>query len=101
MAHLQMKSYDKSKIDFESLKENENFSTIANYHLGNLAMIEHKRELAVSFWLKANANKNEDAQSKLDLFHTFTGNYLLLLIEVNSTLESLFSFLITCENSSK
>ncbi len=58
--------------------------------------MDRNRELAVSFWLKADEHKNENAKIKLDFFHTFTGNYLLdnsqVMRKVNSNSNSQFIY---------
>lgn len=77
IANYHMKNYEKSKSDFEILLKNEKFLSDTYYYLGNIANINKDRELAVSYWLKADELKNENAKIKLDNFHTYTGNYLL------------------------
>jgi hypothetical protein len=77
MAKYLIKNYDESKSDFETLNNNDKFPSIANFYLGNIAIIDKDRELAIKYWLKADEYKNENAKLKLDLFHTYTGNYLL------------------------
>jgi len=77
LANYQTKNFEKAKSDFETLINNEMFPAIANFYLGNLAIIDRDRKLAVSYWLKADKLKNENAKTKLDFFHTFAGKYLL------------------------
>lgn len=77
LSYYQMKNYGNAKSDFENLIKNEKFVSIANLYLGNLAILDKKIELAVSFWLKADELKNENAKVKLDLYQTYTGHYLL------------------------
>ena len=77
LAHYNSKNYQKAKADFETLIHNEKFLSLANFYLGNLAIMDRNRELAVSFWLKADEHKSENAKIKLDHFHTYTGIYLL------------------------
>lgn len=77
LSNYNIKNYQKAKADFETLNKNEKFPSISNFHLGNLAIMDRDRELAVSFWLKADEHKNENAKIKLDHFHSFTGNYLI------------------------
>jgi tetratricopeptide (TPR) repeat protein len=77
LAYFQMKNYHQAKLDFETLIKNDKFTSFAYFYLGNLAIIDFDRELAIKYWLKADELKNENAKIKLDQFHTFTGNYLL------------------------
>jgi len=72
-----LKNYPKAKLDFTFLIEKGKFLSEANYHLGNLAIIEFNRELSISYWTKAKEQNNDDAKVKLDLYHYFTGAYLL------------------------
>jgi len=77
LANYQLKHYDKARTDFETLIQKEQFPAIVNYYLGNIEILDYHREKAIEFWLKAKDNKSEKAQTQLDLFHTFTGEYLL------------------------
>ncbi len=77
IAYYNQNNYEKAKTDFETLLKNEKFASITNYYLGNIAIHNKNRELAVSYWLKADDLNNESAKIKLDFFNTFTGNYLL------------------------
>lgn len=77
LANYQIKNYDNAKSDFETLIKNEKFPSISNFYLGNLSIMNRDRELAIKYWIKADEHKNENAKIKLDLFHTYTGNYLL------------------------
>jgi tetratricopeptide (TPR) repeat protein len=77
IANYNTENYQEARFDFESLIQNQMFPEIANYYLGNLAIMDRDRELAVEYWIKAEENKNEDAKIKLDNYHTYTGNYLL------------------------
>jgi tetratricopeptide (TPR) repeat protein len=77
LANYNIKNYQKAQSDFEILNKSRKFSSIANFYLGNLALIDRNRELAVSFWLMADEHKNKNAKKKLDHFHTFIGNYVL------------------------
>ena len=76
-ANYEIKNYKESKLDFETLLENEKFLPAIYFYIGNFAIMDKDRELAVSYWLKARKLGHEGAQIKLDLYHTFTGNYLL------------------------
>ena len=84
LTNYKLKNYEKSKQDFETLFKNEKHLSTACYHLGNFAIMDKNIELAVSYWLKAYELKNENAKKKLDLFHTYTRNYLLNNMQVIS-----------------
>lgn len=96
LANYNIKNYQKAKADFEILIKDEKFPSVANFYLGNLAIMDRDRELAISFWLRADEHKNKNAKIKLDRFHTFTGSYLLDGSQVkrkvrgNSTGESIY-----------
>lgn len=77
LAYYKLKHYAKAKSDFETLNEKKLFSAIVNYYLGNIELLNYQRETAIKFWIKAKDSKSENAQAQLDLFHTFTGKYLL------------------------
>jgi len=83
LANYELKDFEKSKQDFEILSKNEKYLSTAYYYLGNIAIVGKDRELAVSHWLKAAEQNNENAKRKLDLFHTFSYNYLLSNAQVN------------------
>ena len=68
---------DKAAVDFNILHLKDKFPSSTNYYLGNLEIKKHNREKAIEFWRKAKENGNENAQTKLDLYHTFTGKYIL------------------------
>ena len=97
LANYYIKNYHKAKGDFEMLVKNEKFLSVAYFYLGNLAILDKNRELAVSLWMNAYEHKNEDAKIKLDQFHTFIGQYLLdktqTTKKVNSNSSSQFIYL--------
>lgn len=77
LAYYNSLNYQNAKSDFELLSSNQMYPEIVNFYLGNIALIQKNRELAITYWVKADELKNEEAREKLYNFHTFTGNYLL------------------------
>jgi tetratricopeptide (TPR) repeat protein len=101
LVHYKTTNYQKSKIDFETLVQNEKFPSVAYFYLGNLAIIDKNRDLAVSYWLKADENKNEKAQIKLDQFHTYMGKYLLDNSQVLKKIDNSLSDIFICFRDGK
>lgn len=77
LSQFRMKNFDAAKLDFETLIKNDKFSSFANLYLGNIASVNKDRELAITYYQKASDLKNESAKIMLDLFQTYTGNYVL------------------------
>jgi tetratricopeptide (TPR) repeat protein len=97
LSFFKMKNYEKAKIDFETLIENEQFLFISYYFMGMISVrLEKNREIAVSYFLKAkelnlpqvqtingftveNYPKGLDINISgwLSLLHTFIGKYIL------------------------
>jgi hypothetical protein len=77
LTNYKLMHFDKAKNDFETLNQKEQFPAIVNYYLGNIELLNYNREKAIEFWLKAKNSNSENAQTQLDLFHTFCGEYLL------------------------
>jgi hypothetical protein len=77
ISNYNLKNYTNAKSDFEFLIIEDMFHSDANYYLGNIALIDKNKELAISYWLKSNELNNENAKIKLDQFYTYNGKYLL------------------------
>ncbi|HLG03989.1 MAG TPA: DUF4339 domain-containing protein [Bacteroidia bacterium] len=82
LVHYRLGNLDKCTIDFEKLNRAERYPAITNYYLGNLAMMNINREIAVAYWLKAKELNNPNAMKKLNLYHHYSGKYLLDSSEV-------------------
>lgn len=54
-----MKNYDKAKSDFENLIRNDKFPYIANLYMGNFAIIDKQKELAIKFRLQTDKKKTK------------------------------------------
>lgn len=67
------------------------FPSNTNYYLGNLALFDNNRESAVSYWLKAKENWNANAVSQLNLFHNYSGRYLLVVTQVTAKLTTKYN----------
>ncbi len=88
LAHYHLKNLDSAKSDFEMLINSKAFFSEAFYYLGNIEIQKLNREKAISFWQKAIEQKSEKAQIKLDLYYTFTGEYLLGNSQITKKLTS-------------
>lgn len=67
-ANYKIENYQIAKVDFETLLKNDKYHSEANFYLGNMAMKDGNRELAISFWEKAVEYNNEDAKVELARF---------------------------------
>jgi len=86
LANYKMKNYDKAKTDFETLIGSENFASIANLFLGNIALNNFNRKLAIEYWLEAIKYDNADAKKNLDMYHNFTHKYLIKSNQIQNKL---------------
>lgn len=91
LANYNLKNYINAKSDFESLIKEEMYLSDANYYLGNLALIDRNKELAISYWLKSNELDNKNAKNKLDQFYTYNGKYVLKNSEIIKKLNIIHS----------
>lgn len=76
-ACLELNLYQKAKFDFEQLKESNKYSAEAFYYLGEIEIINFNREQAIKNWFSAKKLGYDQAEKKLDLYHNFTGVYML------------------------
>lgn len=74
---LELKLYQKAKFDFEQIKNNNKYSSEVYYYLGDIDILNHNREQAIKNWIRSNELGYSHAKKRLDLYHNFTGIYIL------------------------
>lgn len=77
LSYFHLHNYEKAVVDFELLLSSSKDFAEAKYYLGLIAFINHKKPDAITHWQQAYESGYVDAISKLDLYHTFTGKYIL------------------------
>ncbi len=69
--------HEKAKSDFKKLTESNKYCAEAFYYLGKIDIMNYNREQAIKNWFNAKNLGYDKAKEKLDLYHNFTGVYML------------------------
>jgi tetratricopeptide (TPR) repeat protein len=88
ISYYKIKDYQKARLDFDTLIDNNSLLADAYFYLGNLAIAERNRELAIDNWKKADGYNSKEAKMKLDEYYVFYGTYFLDKSEVDRKLNT-------------
>lgn len=67
----------RASYDFERLIKNDKYCDYAYNNLGEIAIINKNKELAINYWLKAKELYSSDAIKNLNIYFTYENQYIL------------------------